>query len=47
MNSNDYWNLFLETGAPEAYLSYMRTLRMEKDHVFNSSGHRSEGIGLQ
>ena len=22
MNAQDYWNLFLDTGAPEAYLLY-------------------------
>ena len=47
MNSSDYWRLFLETGAPEAYLFYMHALRMEKDHVFDSSGHRPESHGLQ
>lgn len=47
VNSADYWKLFLETGAPEAYVSYMTTLRMEKDHVFDRSGNRPAGIGLQ
>lgn len=47
MNACDYWNLFLETGAPEAYLSYMHALRMEKSHVFDGSGHRFESIGIQ
>ena len=47
MNASDYWTLFLETGAPEAYLSYLTTRRMEKDHVFDSSGHRPEGFGIQ
>ncbi len=25
MNSEFFWNLFMETGAPEAYLLYRRT----------------------
>lgn len=33
MNANDYWQLFLETGAPEAYLMYARVLKTEESHV--------------
>lgn len=46
MNAMDYWQLFLETGAPEAYLMYRRH-KTEGTHVFDDSGHRSEGHGLQ
>lgn len=28
MDASFYWNLFVETGAPEAYLLYLK----EKDH---------------
>ena len=38
MNASDYWKIFMETGAPEAYLSYARALKMEEDHVFDHSG---------
>ena len=47
MNAGDYWHLFLETGAPEAYISYSRQLRTEETNVFDDSGHRSESDGLQ
>lgn len=33
MTKKDYWQLFLETGAPEAYLFYNRARRMEQNHV--------------
>ena len=47
MNKETYWKLFLETGAPEAYLLYNRAKRMEHRHV---SDNQSTGIapdGLQ
>lgn len=31
MDSTAYWTLFLETGAPEAYLLYRKALRDEED----------------
>lgn len=46
MNTADYWQLFLETGAPEFYLMYCRN-KTEGKHVSDDSGHRSEGHGLQ
>ena len=47
MNTNAYWQLFLQTGAPEAYLLYAQQLRMEEPHVFDNPGHRAAGNGLQ
>ena len=47
MNALDYWQLFMETGAPEAYLLYCRHLKTEEQHVFDHSGHRPQGNGLQ
>lgn len=47
MNALDYWQLFLETGAPEAYLLYSRQIKMEENHVFDDSGYRTEGNRLQ
>ena len=47
MNTMDYWQLFLETGAPEAYLMYSRMLLAEAQHVYDHSGHRPAGHGLQ
>ena len=47
MTAMDYWQLFLETGAPEAYLMYSKQLKSEASHVFEDSGRRSENHGLQ
>ena len=33
MNALDYWQLFLETGAPEMYLMYCKR-KSEETHVF-------------
>lgn len=37
MNAGDYWSVFLETGAPEAYLLYSAALKMERNHVSDYS----------
>ena len=47
MEAKDYWQLFLETGAPEAYLMYARQLRSEAGYVSDDSGHCPAGHGLQ
>lgn len=47
MNAKDYWQLFLETGAPEAYLMYSKQLKMEESHVFDDPGYRPQSGGLQ
>ena len=47
MPSQYYWNLFLETGMPEAYLMYKSVLKAENDHVFNDSRPGSAGHSLQ
>ncbi len=47
MNTMDYWHLFLETGAPEAYLWYTQAVKMEGDHVSDYPGDRPESNGLQ
>lgn len=47
MDANGYWQLFLQTGAPEAYLLYARQLRMEETHVLDHPGDRAAGNGLQ
>ena len=47
MNAMDYWQLFLETGAPEAYLMYSKQLKSEATHVLDDPGHRPESHGLQ
>ena len=47
MEARDYWQLFLETGAPEAYLLYSRQVKSEAQYVLDHSEHRPEGDGLQ
>ena len=47
MNAMDYWQLFLETGAPEAYLMYSKQLKSEAEYVFDDPGGRPAGNGLQ
>ena len=46
MYANDYWQLFLETGAPEAYLMYSKQRKSEERYVYDGSGHRPEGNRL-
>lgn len=46
MQENEYWKLFLETGAPVFYLQYKATLT-EDNHVPDDPGHRPACYGLQ
>ena len=46
MKSTDYWQLFLETGAPEAYLMYNKQLKAEANYVYDDSGCRPESNRL-
>ena len=47
MRSQDYWQLFVETGAPEAYILYSQRLKMEERNVFDNPGHCPQSNGLQ
>ena len=47
MNAKDYWSVFLETGAPEAYLLYSAALKTEGKHVPDDSGSCPEGSRFQ
>ena len=47
MHACDYWQVFLETGAPEAYLCYIRMQKKEDAHVSDHPGHCPESHGLQ
>ena len=47
MNAGDYWQLFLETGAPEAYLMYSKQLKSEAADVYDNPGRCPESNGLQ
>lgn len=47
MKAKDYWNIFLETGAPEMYLLYSKALKMEATDVLDDPGAGTAGHGLQ
>lgn len=46
MNTNDYWNLFIETGAPEIYLLYAKQQKVEGQYVSNGPGDRPQSNRL-
>ena len=47
MTSQDYWQIFLETGAPEMYLLYNKALKMETSYVPDNTGAGTAGHSLQ
>ena len=47
MNAQDYWQMFMETGAPELYLLYNSARKMENSNVFECSGAGTESYGVQ
>ena len=47
MKANDYWKIFLETGAPEYYVMYNQALRMEDGHVYDDPGTGASDCGFQ
>ena len=47
MKSEMYWQFFLKTGSPEAYLMYSQMLKSEANYVYDGSGHRPESNRLQ
>ena len=47
MNAENYWQLFMETGAPEMYLLYHKALKAEEANVSDHTSHCSAGDGLQ
>lgn len=38
MDSQNLWQLFIETGAPEMYLLYSKARKQELTNAFESSG---------
>lgn len=38
MNADLFWQLFLKTGSPEAYLMYHEARRLEQHHVPEHEG---------
>ena len=47
MTSQDYWQMFLETGAPEMYLLFNNARKMEINNVFKNPGPGASGHKLQ
>lgn len=48
MNAQMYWQLFLTTGSPEAYLLYNEAMQREaQSHVYDDSGAGAAGDRLQ
>lgn len=38
MDAQAFWQMFLDTGAPEMYLLYNKARKMEDAHVSENSG---------
>lgn len=47
MMAADYWKIFMETGAPEAYVLYNQAKRMEREYASDNSRPGTAGHGLQ
>ncbi len=47
MNKLNYWELFWQTGSPEAYLLYSRQQKKEENHVSDCPGNRPSGDTIQ
>ena len=47
MNAKDYWQLFMETGAPEVYLLYAKQMKAEEYHVLDNPRNCPQSNGLQ
>ena len=47
MKSQDYWQMFLETGAPELYLMFKNARKMEHTDVFDNNRTGDQSYSLQ
>ncbi len=47
MMSQDYWQMFLETGAPELYLLFNNARKMETTNVLDNPRPGTPGHSLQ
>ena len=47
MNAQQYWKIFLETGAPEMYLLFRQEARREEKYVLDDTGISAACNGLQ
>ena len=46
MDTQNYWQLFMETGAPEMYLLYKQARKMEASDVFDDQRTGPTGLSL-
>lgn len=47
MNSQNFWQVFLETGAPEMYLLYNKARKLEEVNVLDDTGTGTASRELQ
>ena len=47
MNSQAFWQVFLDTGAPEMFMLYHKMRKMEDGHVSDNTGVSPAGNTLQ
>ena len=47
MDANTFWQMFLETGAPEMYLLYNKARKMEDIHVLDHKSVGSQNNSIQ
>jgi len=47
MDAKVYWELFMTTGSPEAYLLYNRARKVEEEDVSDHTGPCASGNRLQ
>jgi len=47
MTSQEYWQMFWETGAPELYLLFNNARKMEITNVLDNPGPGAAGHNLQ
>ena len=47
MNAGDYWQMFLETGAPEMYLLYTKAMKSETENVSENKSTGPSGYTVQ
>ncbi len=47
MQAKDYWNLFMDTGAPELFLCYTTARKLEERNVSKGQVPCAEGNSVQ
>ena len=47
MDAQQFWQLFMDTGAPEMYMLYQKARRMEEPDVFEGTGSCASDHTLQ